>query len=83
MSQKNEKIIGNLIYCFVRISEETKEEKIFLIDSQTVSHVLKKSHKIWLKTPEIRNKERKDQYMRVILRDYNELSDLRTTVKRL
>ena len=83
MSKKHEKVIENLIFCFVRISEQTKEEKIYLLDAQTVSHVLRKSHQIWLKIPAQKNTEKNNTNMRVLLSDYNKLSGLPTTIRNL
>ena len=83
MNKKHEQFIENLIFCFVWISKDKNEEKIFLLDSQTVAHALRVSHKIWEKIPGLKKVKNKATGMRVLLTDYNKLSGLPTTLKAL
>tara|TARA_Y100001970_G_C14129653_1_gene800949 strand:- start:409 stop:993 length:585 start_codon:yes stop_codon:yes gene_type:complete len=84
MSEKHEKIIPKLIYCFVNLKTEDRP-CFYVIDSKTVSTILIRSHKIWKKYPRIdgQKKEDKKNSMRVILKDYNKLSGLSSISKEL
>ena len=69
MSKKNEKIITNLVYCFVRFEGENKSE-IFVMKSVDVSEFLKMSYKIWLKVPGRNQRPHKDTNMRKLDSDF-------------
>ena len=83
MDRKHESEIENLIYCFVKIDEQTHETEFFIIDSKTVSYALSMSHKIWLKLPSVRKDVKTDSKMRVLKRDYKKLSPIPTVLRKL
>jgi len=69
MSEKHEKPIDNLYYCFVQMSKDSTETEIYIMDSRIVAKVIKMSHQIWLKTPGRKGKPHNDTSMRVLGRD--------------
>jgi len=73
LSEKHEKIIKNLIFCFVYMSKETDENEIYILNSETVSYLIRTSHQIWLKLPGLKGKKHNDSSMRHLTRDHKSI----------
>jgi len=69
MKKKDETPIKNLIFCFVYLEINSSKTEIYIIDSKTVSEVLRFSHKIWLKVPGLKGRKHNDNNMRVLSRN--------------
>jgi hypothetical protein len=51
LNEKHERIASpSLFYCFVRLSEGSKESKFFIVPSKIVASYVKKSHALWLRS---------------------------------
>jgi hypothetical protein len=77
MKKKHESVIDNLIFCFVKVGEQSKTPEIFVIDAATVSDALQKSHEIWLKLPSTTGKPKKDSDMRLLHCDYSKMLNVK------
>ena len=70
LKKKHETEIKNLLFCFVYISQESNDYKIFVLDSKTVSYLTTMSHSIWLKLPGPNGNKHTDTNMRKLASDY-------------
>lgn len=70
LNEKNETPIKNLFFCFVYMSKTSNENEIYIIESKTVSYLVKTSHKIWLKLPGVKGRKHNDNSMRQLTRDH-------------
>ena len=77
LSEKHEKPIKNLIYCFVYIESKSSFSEIFIIDADTVAKAVKTSHSIWLKLPGLKGQKHQEGSMRMFMRDYSSISGLK------
>ena len=77
LSEKHEKPIKNLIYCFVYIESKSSYSEIFIVDSKTVAKAVKTSHLIWLKLPGLKGQKHKGGSMRMFMRDFSDISGLK------
>jgi len=73
LSEKHQKIIKNLIFCFVYMSKETDENEIYILNSETVSYLIRTSHQIWLKLPGLKGRKHNDSSMRQLTRDHKNI----------
>jgi len=71
LQEKHEKLIKNLIFCFVHMSKNTHENEIFVLESEIVSYAISMSHKIWLKLPGLKGRKHHDNSMRALHRDFS------------
>tara|TARA_Y100001970_G_scaffold196847_1_gene239410 strand:- start:1942 stop:2490 length:549 start_codon:yes stop_codon:yes gene_type:complete len=74
LQEKHEKPIKNLLFCFVYMETNSNKNEIYVIDSQTVSYVVKTSHKIYLKLPGLQGQKHNDSSMRKLYRNYQNIS---------
>jgi hypothetical protein len=77
LSEKHEKPIKNLIYCFVYIESKSSFSEIFVINSEAVAKAVKTSHSIWLKLPGLKGQKHQEGSMRMFMRDYSSISGLK------
>jgi hypothetical protein len=73
LSKKHENAIKNLIYVFVRFSDDMTGSEIFIMKSNKVSEVTKLSHQIWLKIPSKGGKVHQDSDIRNLMMDSTSL----------
>ena len=74
LKEKHETEIKNLLFCFVYVSQESNDYKIFVLDSKIVSYLTTMSHKIWLKLPGPKGKKHKNPNMRRLASDYYQIT---------
>jgi hypothetical protein len=55
------------------MSKDSSENEIYVIDSETVAHSVKNSHRIWLKLPGLKGKKHNDNSMRQLTRDHKNI----------
>ena len=77
MSEKHEKAIENLFFCFLYINEKSDETELFIIDAKKVSFVLEISHRIWLKLPGMTGNKHNSTVKRSLQRDFSKISMLK------
>ena len=70
LKEKHETKIKNLLFCFVYVSQESNDYKIFVLDSKIVSYLTTISHNIWLKLPGPKGNKHKNTNMRKLASDY-------------
>ena len=73
LSKKHENAIKNIIYVFVRFSDDMTGSEIFIMKSDKVAEVTKLSHQIWLKLPSKGGKVHKDSDIRNLMMDSSSL----------
>ena len=71
LQEKHEKVIKNLIFCFVCMSKDTHASEIFVINSKVVACAISTSHKIWLKLPGLKGQKHNESSMRALHRDFS------------
>jgi len=75
LNKKHEKPIKNLIYIFIRFTENLMESEIYIMDSLKVSEITSMTHKIWLKLPNKDGGVHKDSDIRNLIIDVPTLTN--------
>jgi len=71
--KKHETPIKNLFFCFVRMQADSSKNEIYVIDSETVAHVAKMSHQIFLKIPGLKGQKHNDSDVRKLHRNHKSI----------
>jgi len=79
LRDKHEKPIKDLIFCFVRMSLDSRDTDIYIVDSDKVAECSQYSHQIWLKFPNSQGGKHKDTTMRMLLHDYGKIKTKKLT----
>jgi len=74
LRDKHENPIKDLIFCFVRMSLDSRDTDIYVIDSIKVAECVRYSHSIWMKLPNAKGGSHKDTSMRMLLHDFSKIS---------